>query len=162
MFIYINAICDSKKFKSIPAAVLYQPINYILRNGVDGEISDEPKISGVLTNDVDILQHMDPIGKFMPYKLKADGTTDKRSLCVSDENFRSIFKFVKNKIIDMNDSLLNGNISKDPCDSDGSHRVCDYCDYSDICSRSAAEVNRVAISLPNEEVLKIIEEENDK
>lgn len=160
MFIYMSAICESDKFRSIPAGLLYQPINYIIRKGVDAEIHDSPKVNGILTNDVDILQQMDPSGKFMPFKLTASGVPDKRSICISDDDFKSIFKYVKNKIVKMNDDLLYGKIAKDPCDSDASHRACDYCDYRDVCGRSADEINRVAENISTEEVLKIIEEEN--
>ena len=112
------------------------------QKGVDAEIHDSPKVNGVLTNDVDILQQMDPSGKFMPFKLTASGVPDKRSICISDDDFKSIFKYVKNKIVKMNDDLLSGKITKDPCDSDVSHRVCDYCDYKDVCGRSADEKSR--------------------
>ena len=161
MFIYMSAICESDKFKSAPAGLLYQPINYIIRKGVDAEIHDSPKVNGVLTSDVDILQQMDPSGRFMPFKLTASGVPDKRSICISDDDFKSIFKYVKNKIVKMNDDLLSGKIAKDPCDSDVSHRVCDYCDYKDVCGRSADEINRVVENISTLDVLKIIEEENN-
>ncbi len=160
MFIYISAICESEKFKSVPAGVLYHPINHVVRKGINGEITDFQKISGVLTNDVDILKHMDPDSKYMPFKLTSDGYPDKRSLCVSNDDFREIFKYIKKKIIAMNDHLLSGYISKDPCDSDSSHRTCDYCDYQDVCGRSDDQPNKVVENIPTDEVLKIIEKEN--
>ena len=161
MFIYMSAICESEKFQSIPAGLLYQPINYIVREGTKSEVSNSPKVNGFLTDDVDILRQMDPQGKYMPFKLTANGTPDKRSVCISDGEFKSIFKYIKNKIIKMNDQLLSGKIAKDPCDYDSSSRVCDYCDYRDICGRSGEEVNRVAKNIPTADVLKIIEEENE-
>lgn len=160
MFIYISAICESDKFGCIPAGVLYQPINHIVRKGTKSEISDFPKASGVLTSDVEILKRMDPKGEYMPFKLTKSGSPDKRSLCISPDDFKEIFKFIKSKIINMNDNLLSGKISKDPCDQDSSHRTCDYCDYKELCGRNPEKPNRVVESISTEDVLKMIEKEN--
>ncbi len=156
MFVYLSAICTSEKYNSEPAGVLYQPIDHIIKKGPSGNITNLPKVSAVLINDLDILKHMDPNNQYMPYKVKSDGTIDKRSLCISDKDFKYIFNFVKDKIIEMNNALFNGNIAKDPCDLDSNHKTCSYCDYRAICRRRDDEISKVVENLTTDEVLEII------
>ncbi len=160
MFIYISAICESEKFRSIPAGVLYQPINHVVRKGINAEITDKPTVSAVLTSNVEVLKHMDPTESYMPFKITNSGTADKRSLCVSNSDFTEIFRYIKNKIIKMNDEILSGRIEKDPCDSDSSHNTCDYCDYNTICQRNKDISNKVVPNISTEEALDIIAKEN--
>ena len=134
MLVYLAAICQSPIKKFYPAGVVYQPLNHVKREGVNAVIKDNsPKAKGLLTDDMNVLEVMDPTAQYMPFKLTKHNELYKTSPCVSSEDFEMIFEYIKKKVADMHKSLLNGEINTNPCANDNNYKTCTYCDYKEIC-----------------------------
>ena len=73
-------------------------------------------------------------GEFIPVKATKTGNVDKRAPVINQEDFDVIFKFVKQKIADMANSLLSGNIAIEPI-SVGGNSGCKYCDFRSVCGK---------------------------
>lgn len=155
MLIYLCAICENSDFK--PAGVLYQPLNHIERAGINSEDYENPKILGIVSDDTKVLASMDPTNSYMPFSINSNGTLSKKSSCLSDDDFKDVFKFIKSKIINMSKQLLDGCISKEPCAVNSSSVPCTYCDYKVICGINESNVETVE-SYNIEDVLSIIRE----
>ena len=157
MLIYLCAICESKYSNFKPAGVLYQPLNHIERAGIRAEDYENPKILGVVTNDTDVLSSMDPTSSFMPFSLNKDGTLSKTSVCLSDEDFKDVFAYIKTKIMTMSKNLLAGSIKKEPYAVNSGSNPCTYCDYKIVCGTNIDEVE-TAPRFNTQDVLSIIKE----
>ncbi len=158
MFIYLCAIYESPNLQTDPAAVLYQPLNHVRKNGIEGKVdgSYSPKAKGILTTDNDVLSAMDPSGKYMPFSFNKDGSLSKNSHCIDSDDFEVIFSYVKKKVAQMHNELLSGEISKNPYANDSKNKTCTYCDYREICRYSFEEKSLPSLSI--EDALKIMEE----
>ena len=134
MLIYLCAIIESqiKIFDSPkPAGILYL-------QALPGAKQDDftLKPSAFLTNHKETLLKMDKdlAGEFIPVKATKTGNVDKRAPVINQEDFDVIFKFVKQKIADMANSLLSGNIAIEPI-SVGGNSGCKYCDFRSVCGK---------------------------
>ena len=134
MLIYLCAICENSDSEFSPAGIIYQPLNPLDIKGISKkEISNSPKAKGILINNKEILEKMDPKGQYMPFKFNKDGTLSKSSLCISHDQFKEIFAYIKKTVARMHKEVAEGNIDKNPCANDNKHKICSYCEYKDTC-----------------------------
>ena len=157
MLIYFCAICENAGSNYSPAGVLYQPLNHIEKSGIASEDVDMPKILGVVSNDTDVLTQMDPTNSFMPFSLNKDGSLSKSSVCLSDDEFKVVFDYIKLKIVNMSKKLLSGDIAKEPCAVNSSSNPCLYCDYKVVCGKKDTQIE-TAPGFNTGDVLSIIKE----
>lgn len=145
MLIYLFAVVDSgKQMQLKPAGVLYMPVkdkvNFVDRNYDSKKIEklakNNFKMSGVLLNDIEILNKMEKNieGNIIPVKLNKDGTLAKTSSTLNEYEFKSLEDYVKNIIINMCNSVLKGDVNARPVYSSRYKNVCSYCDYKPICN----------------------------
>jgi len=157
MLIYLCALCENPQNKVYPAAVLYQPLNHIKRIGTKASIdaNSSPKVKGITSEDADVREALDPDAKFMPFSIKTDGSLTKSSSCISEDDFYTVFKYLKDKVALMHENLLEGRIDIEPCFNDNSHKTCDYCDYKEICRYKYEKKSPLILSIPETiEVMK--------
>ncbi|MDD6345454.1 MAG: exodeoxyribonuclease V subunit gamma [Oscillospiraceae bacterium] len=136
MLLYMLAVIQNGKFKNyIPAGMLYAmlTISYpTAKSRAEAKplnISSGLKFRGIARNDSDIIEAMDKSGK------KTYVNTDKKSppvLPFSGKQIDELLRFSENKLIQMNNSLYNGDISIDPL-INKKINACEYCEFSDIC-----------------------------
>ena len=103
-----------------------------------------------------MLSVMDPDAKFMPFSIKKDGELSKSSSCIPENDFKTVFDYIKKLISNMHINLMDGNISINPCANDNSKKTCEYCDYKEIC-RYIPE-NKSLDKYSNDETLRIMKE----
>ena len=158
MLIYLCALCESSPDTVYPAGVLYQPVNHISRTGTSRIVDSQtnPKAKGILTADRAVLSVMDPDAKFMPFSIKKDGELSKSSSCITEDDFKTVFDYIKKSVSSMHINLMDGNISISPCANDNSKKTCEYCDYKEIC-RYIPE-NKSLDKYSNDETLRIMKE----
>ncbi len=142
MLLYLMSITEDKKKtfgEVIPAGILYDsPLPSASENGFS------PVRNGILTSDILPLSMMeeDIQGKYIPAKLKKDGSLSALSSVTDQENFEVIFKFIKKKTVEMAENLLDGYIEAKPVKTkttDG----CKYCEMRAVCGKESNDNENV-------------------
>ncbi|HSQ87549.1 helicase-exonuclease AddAB subunit AddB [Romboutsia sp.] len=151
LLVYLDAILESGKNNAqnlSPAAILYSriddPIVKFDENKEDEEIREEIlknlKMQGLLIKDSDIIKQMDKslasgersTSLVIPANLNKDGTLGRHTKGVTSEEFEIIRKYVKNRIKELCEDMLGGNISIAPYKNKDKNS-CIFCNYSSIC-----------------------------
>ena len=171
MFVYLFSICADKssEYSAVPAGVLYMHASRetlgLKRDVDEKKYKDEEtkifKMKGMVLYDGehDILRSMeqDLGGNYIPVKY-----TQKNGLVgcfASLEELGRISKKVDSLIVEMASELQSGNINQNPINGKNHDKTCDYCKYSSVCANRRFIGQREAEALPDEEVMKILKEE---
>ena len=148
LLVYLDAILKNSqhilKTQCMPGAILYfkidDPIIKSKKALEDDEIKEEVlkklKMNGLLLKDAKLVKAMDnsmeTYSLIIPAAFKKDGDFSSTSSVVTEEQFDILRKYVNEKMIQLCDEMLSGNIKIEPCKSQ-SVTYCDYCDYSSVC-----------------------------
>lgn len=169
MLLYLFSITDKKSLYSDyePAGVLYSPasINSIKPEEKKektlniNEINSILKTNGLIINDKIVLEAMEHgiNGKYIPAKLDKNNKLTKNSECINKEDFMSLKKFCYQKLIDMADSVYNGNIKASPLLQKNKNLECEYCNYINICGNNSKLSYRKAEEYVSPEIIDILE-----
>ncbi len=134
----------SKGKEVVPAAILYYHIDDPLAEGkndlqpedIDQEIRSELKMTGMVSDNTEILRMMDKdIGTtsdVIPAGIKKDGSLSAKSQVFSDEGYTALRGYTQDLIRDYGKKMLNGEIKVDPF-KDDKKDSCKYCAYKTIC-----------------------------
>lgn len=147
MLLYLFASTDKggvyENFK--PAGVLYTPIQvsdlsleeYKVDSVNTSALDSSLKTSGLVLSDMDVLNAMEKnvAGRYIPVRLKKDGTPDSKSGCISAEGMEKLKELTYRKLREMAESLYSGNVEAVPL-MIGNTLLCSYCDYINICDNS--------------------------
>lgn len=170
MLIYLFAI--EKYLKElgktpVPAGVLYMPAREVSANAAKGEdeqsIYEKLKMKGIVLNDIDIIDAMDPArtGKYIPVKFstakgKEDTVVDSS---VGNLAYPQFFERAKEQISGilekMGQKIMEGCFPASPLDSE-EQDGCKYCDYASVCPSSGATVHRTVKKLSKEQRREIL------
>ena len=119
-------------------------------------------MSGLLLNDINVVKAMDnDIEKnslIIPAQIKKDGIFSLNSSVITEEQFDILRKYVNEKMIEICEEMLSGEIKLTPC-KNKNVSYCDYCDYSSICQfDTGLESNKYKIILKksNDEAWNLI------
>lgn len=130
--------------KLLPAGALYCSV-------APGELSSEVPLSaeeaaerviksitrsGIVSDDVDVLDAMESgvQGKFIPIKLKADGTPKKCASLASLERFGEMYRELEHTVCRIADEMRSGYSEAKPLERHG--RIpCEWCKMKPICRR---------------------------
>lgn len=165
MLIYLFSIWENGKacfHDPIPAGILYQPsLGKYVNAGRNEKLKAQSehnkgfKMNGLLLNDLKALEGMDKNlnGEFIPFK----GSKDKGDWTFSIEEFKILKNLVEKKLIDMAESLSDGDISDLPAKKKNILH-CEYCDYYSICSHRKDGEGKEIADIKKEEFLKEAEE----
>jgi ATP-dependent helicase/nuclease subunit B len=143
MLIYLSALrkrgADAQG--AIPAGMLYVPAREVIvdadRNTSDAELqklrAEKLKRSGVLLNDPDVLQAMEPggVNTYLPVTRKSDGAYAGGALITSSQ-FERLLAYVDGVLERVAAEIADGEIAPNPY-SKGGKSPCDYCDYAAAC-----------------------------
>ena len=155
----------------VPAGVLYVPAHDELpdteRSATEAEIeklrSDALKRSGLLSDDMDILEAMEhgmvKQGKFIPITLTQPKKGEdvpglgKRSSVADLAKFGRLARYTQKKLLEMGQELRRGSCEADPYQYKN-RDFCEWCDYRAACrfDESAGDRKRVLRKLKDEEV----------
>ncbi len=154
MLIYLNAICEGvfrQSGKVEPAGILYMPSSVSTVETTETPSADELqsmlqkelRMSGLLVEDIDILRAMEREleGKYIPARTKKNGEFYSDSNVKSRNEFNQLRKLVEQKILDMGNDIVSGNIAPSPVYTKN-YLACSYCNYSVICKNDPTANNR--------------------
>ena len=93
-------------------------------------------MNGLLLKDAELVRAMDnnmeTYSLIIPAAFKKDGDFTSNSSVITLEQFNILRDYVNEKMIEICEEMLSGEIKIEPCKS-SSITYCDYCDYSSIC-----------------------------
>ena len=75
---------------------------------------------------------METYSLVIPATFKKDGNFSSNSSVITEEQFNILREYVNDKMIELCEDMLSGNLRIEPCKSQKT-TYCDYCDYSSIC-----------------------------
>ena len=151
MLIYLFAAVDKGALYDgfIPAGVLYTPVRIDDLDSDDikilsynqSAIDSKLKTTGLLIDNKKVLESMEHgvSGRFIPANIKKDGTCGAYSSVISEDLMDDLKKFVYQHLIDMAESMYNGNIEAVPLLSK-KKLPCKYCEFADICGNGDGTV----------------------
>lgn len=139
--VYLTALCENDKSgKTKPAGMLYfkldDPVTVISSDIGDEEIRARKmkalSVSGLLTEDGELLSEMDKTGKFdlLPVNRTQKGFSGSLA---SAQNFEDMSKFIKKTVTRLSGEIFCGKCAVSP---DKSADPCKYCPYITVCRRS--------------------------
>lgn len=144
MLMYLFSICksesDGKGRKLIPAGVLYScPKKASVSHNGLSDVSDETIMreytpSGIFLADTDVLCAMDKdlSGRFIPVKLKKDGSFTASSNVLDSNGFAELEKQLEGILADIGREMREGLADAHPY-NDGVRDACKYCKLQSLC-----------------------------
>lgn len=99
---------------------------------LDPEIFKKLKMNGLVMDDRDVIENLDRTTISLPLSYTTKGTLRKGSSVASETEFELLDAYVKKKITDIRESILNGNAEAAPYEM-GNRNACTYCSYQGTC-----------------------------
>lgn len=148
LLVYLDAILKNSeqilKTQCMPGGILYFKIdNPIIKSKkalteeeIQVEVLKKLKMDGLLLKNVELVKSMDrdmeTYSLIIPAAFKKDGDFTSTSSVVTESQFELLRKYVNDKMIEICEEMLSGEVKIEPCKS-AKVTYCDYCDYSSIC-----------------------------
>lgn len=148
LLVYLDAILRNSekilKTQAVPGAILYFRIDDpIIKSKTELEVEEvkkqvleKLKMNGLLLKDAELVRAMDnnmeTYSLVIPATFKKDGNFSSNSSVITEEQFNILREYVNDKMIELCEDMLSGNLRIEPCKSQKT-TYCDYCDYSSIC-----------------------------
>lgn len=148
LLVYLDAILKNSKqilkTQCMPGGILYFKIdNPIIKSKkalteeeIQVEVLKKLKMDGLLLKNVELVKSMDrdmeTYSLIIPAAFKKDGNFTSTSSVVTESQFELLRKYVNDKMIEICEEMLSGEVKIEPCKS-SKVTYCDYCDYSSIC-----------------------------
>ena len=145
LIIYMNAMMELYEKKSgkrvYPAGMFYfhmddPVVNVEHEREADDKILKDLKMSGVVNEDFQLIDHMEHTGPegylTLPVRATKSGY-DKRSSILNTTQLLNLGKYVEKKMTDLGNSLMRGDISIRPYEYEG-RKPCEYCEFKNICA----------------------------
>ncbi len=164
MLLYLYSLsknCGTRygDLEPVPAGVLYTPIHrpeFNLELGEDAAVDESRAFhtNGILIDDIDILTAMEKNleGKFIPVKLKKDGTFYSNASVASLETMGRLLSCAADVAGKLASEIKSGKIEKNPykCDTVNS---CNFCDLAPFCRyENGEDGTRYAMTKYSDEV----------
>lgn len=148
LLVYLDAILKNSeqilKTQCMPGGILYFKIdNPIIKSKkalneeeIQVEVLKKLKMDGLLLKNVELVKAMDKdmetYSLIIPAAFKKDGDFTSSSSVVTKEQFELLRSYVNDKMIEICEEMLSGQVKIEPCKS-SKVTYCDYCNYSAIC-----------------------------
>lgn len=181
LLVYLDALIKNSKYilekQAMPGAILYFKIDdpiikskkQLTEEEIKNSILKELKMSGLLLKDIDVVKAIDSdiesaYSLIIPAAIKKDGNFTATSSVVTEEQFDTLRKYVNDKMAEICEEMLSGEIKIVPCKNNNTP-YCDYCDYSSICQFDTSIENnkyKIVLKKSNEEAWKLIKDKVEK
>ncbi len=179
LVVYMNAAVEIERKKHpgkkvVPAAMLYYHIaDPMIEDGqtmtpeqLNRKILQELKTTGIVNSDDRAVTLLDRefTGKsdILPIERKKDGSFSAYSSVIGEEDLITVSNYVNHKIRELGTGILQGNISVNPCEENGSSS-CTYCAYRSVCGYdneiAGFQMRQLEHLSPEEAVLRMRAEE---
>lgn len=150
LLVYLDALIKNSKEivkkQAYPGAIFYfkldDPIIKSDKKLSDEEISTrvlkELKMDGLLLKDIKIVKAMDnelekgSHSMIIPANILKSDKLGSQDALITMKHFDILREYVNEKILEICDLMIGGNINIKPC-KDKNSTVCEYCNYSHIC-----------------------------
>lgn len=163
MLLYLFIVCEnSARYVAegqvvSPAGVLYHPLSdLVVKRGqtLQEQQLKSMRMSGLVLNEPSVILAMEPEGQkhFIPAKL--DAKRQPKGDVVSAAQFALLRGVVEKLLVQMGESLLQGDIEACPVQVND-HLPCEYCDYRAVCAR---EPEDAACVLEKQSAKAVLEE----
>lgn len=149
LVVYLNAALELEQKQHadkevIPAGIFYYHMqDPVLEKeaGLDNEqvrqkLLKKLRPDGILNSDEEVLHLLDHQlagdSLVIPAGRKKDGSLKAASSVATTEQFGMLSRYVKRKMVQMGEQMMQGEIAASPSVESG-HSACDFCQYSDVC-----------------------------
>lgn len=145
LMIYLDGALqvEQKKYPDkeiVPAGVFYYNVkDPMIQEKIHADVesvSDQMlkklKMNGLVQADDDVSFRIDNTLSSIPVSVNKDGSFSRRSSVASRKQFDALGAYVRQKICDIRDSILDGNAAVEPYEL-GKKNACTYCPYSTVC-----------------------------
>ncbi len=99
---------------------------------LDPEIFKKLKMNGLVMEDRNVIESLDRTTISLPLSYTTKGALRKGSSVASETEFELLDAYVKKKITDIRESILDGNAEVSPYEM-GNRNACTYCPYQGTC-----------------------------
>ena len=99
---------------------------------VQDQVMKKLKMNGLVQADDDVSVKIDETLASIPVSRNKDGSFSRRSSVASRQQFDALGEYVRRKICDIRESILDGNAAVAPYEL-GKKNACTYCPYSTVC-----------------------------
>ncbi|MDO4277118.1 MAG: helicase-exonuclease AddAB subunit AddB [Eubacteriales bacterium] len=99
---------------------------------VSQKLLNELKMNGLVQADKEMIDKMDRSLMSVPVSYKKDGNFSKTSSVATREQFAVLNQYVKKKIADIREAILEGDAQVSPYEL-GNRDACTYCPYHPVC-----------------------------
>ena len=99
---------------------------------VSSQMLKKLKMNGLVQADDDVSFRIDNTLSSIPVSVNKDGSFSRRSSVASRKQFDALGAYVRQKICDIRESILDGNAAVEPYEL-GKKNACTYCAYSTVC-----------------------------
>ena len=99
---------------------------------VSSQMLKKLKMNGLVQADDDVSFRIDNTLSSIPVSVNKDGSFSRRSSVASRKQFDALGAYVRQKICDIQESILDGNAAVEPYEL-GKKNACTYCAYSTVC-----------------------------
>ena len=145
LMIYLDGALqvEQKKYPDkeiVPAGVFYYNVkDPMIQEKIHADVesvSDQMlkklKMNGLVQADDDVSFRIDNTLSSIPVSVNKDGSFSRRSSVASRKQFDALGAYVRQKICDIRESILDGNVAVEPYEL-GKKNACTYCPYSTVC-----------------------------
>ena len=145
LLVYLDAAMEveKKKFPGkevIPAGIFYYNVKDPLVSAsiheaaedVQKKLLKELRMNGLVAADPEIIRKMDATLESLPVAFNKDGSLKKGSSAATGRQFQQLSGYVKRKIKEIQNSILEGEAAAAPYEL-GKQRACTYCPYHSVC-----------------------------
>ena len=145
LMIYLDGALqvEQKKYPDkeiVPAGVFYYNVkDPMIQEKIHADVesvSDQMlkklKMNGLVQADDDVSFRIDNTLSSIPVSVNKDGSFSRRSSVASRKQFDALGVYVRQKICDIRESILDGNAAVEPYEL-GKKNACTYCPYSTVC-----------------------------
>ena len=175
LLIYLDAILQNEEIlvnkNVIPGAILYFRVDdpvvstegKISKDEIKKAILKNLKMNGLLLNNAEVIIEMDKeisgYSLIIPAYVGKNGVSENNSSVATKEQFNILREYVRETIVELCGSMLDGNIQIHPV-KNNNNSCCDYCDFKSICQFDSTIKNNkynMILKKDKEDVWKLIE-----
>ena len=145
LVVYMDAALDAEQRKHPdcdiqPAGIFYYNVKDPMLqkemeddlDGLDPEIFKKLKMNGLVMADRDVIEGLDKTTISLPLSYTTKGELRKGSSVADEQGFALLGAYVKKKITDIREAILDGNAEVSPYEM-GNRNACTYCPYQGTC-----------------------------
>ena len=145
LMVYLDGALQVEKRKYpdreiVPAGVFYYNVKdpmiqekiHADMESINEQMLKKMKMNGLVQADDNMSTKIDSTMASIPVSLNRDGSFSKRSSVASRKQFDVLGAYVRRKICDIRESILDGNAAVEPYEL-GKKNACTYCPYLTVC-----------------------------